>query len=312
MPDKQKIIVVGATGQIGSALCERILRDSTYDLVIFSRTPEKARESIPGAADYVAWQPEETGAWAVKLDGAYGVVNLAGAPAFGVRWTKQYRQMLRENRITIARGLVRAMQSATVRPHVFIQASSVGAYGYTSMQNSDFNEETPPDADSYSEESLATEKEAMSAESLGVRTVVLRAGFVLSKKAGGFPSMSRSVSRGWGGILSPGTQWLPWIHIEDEVDIILSALTDERLRGPLNATAPQVPTQRQFMQTLGKAVGRRVWMVIPAALLRLFMGDAAAILTRGKRIVPARLLAESFQFHYPTLDRAFEDLLSKQ
>lgn len=307
---KRRVVVVGATGEIGRALSKRIPGEGSYELVVFSRDLEKAHKVVPGAAEYVAWQPEEDGAWATALDGAYGVINMAGAPIFGVRWTPEYRKEMQKNRMTIARGLVKGMTNARVRPQVFIQGSSVGSYGFTTMSNNVFDEDTPADDDLFSQESLEIEREAQKAEAVGVRTVLVRTGFVLDRNGGGLPAMAQSARRFTGGILLPGKQWLPWIHIEDEIGIILQALEDTRIRGAINAIAPEVLTNRDFMRTMGRILHRPILMRVPGFILQTFMGDSAAILTRGKRIRPKRIIDWGYQFHYATLEAALRDLLS--
>lgn len=311
MQDVKRIVVVGATGEIGHALSQCILQQPDYELVVFSRDPDRAKQIVPGAFEYVAWQPEETGTWASAINGAYAVVNLAGAPAFGTKWTPEYRRQLRENRITIARGLVRAMEEASVRPRVYINGSSVGSYGFTTGGNQEVTEDTTPDTDSYARESLEVEQEALKAENIGVRTVLLRTSFVLESNGGGLPQMAQSMRRYMGGIILPGTQWLPWIHIDDEVGIIMKALNDERVRGPINATAPDVPTNRTFMKTMGKVLHRPVIMRLPGFMLRTFLGDGAAILIRGRRVVPGNITRLGYQFQYPTLEQALHNLLQK-
>jgi uncharacterized protein (TIGR01777 family) len=309
MPEAKRVIVVGATGEIGRAISARLLLDPSYALVVFSRNPEAARQKVPGAADYVAWEPAETGAWAAAVDGAYAVINMAGAPTFGVRWTPEYRAFLHTNRTTTLRGLVRAMDAAATRPQVFVAASAVGAYGFTSRGRQEVTEATPGDEDPYGTESRLVEGEALAAEALGVRTVLPRTGFILDRAGGGLPGMARSVRRFTGGIILPGTQYLPWIHIEDEAGIIMRALEDPQLRGPVNATAPDVVTNREFMRTLGRTLHRPVPMRVPGFVLRRFLGDAAAILTSGRRVVPRKLLDLGFQFQYPTLKQALANLL---
>jgi uncharacterized protein len=143
-----------------------------------------------------------------------------------------------------------------------------------------------------------------------VRTVLPRTGFILERAGGGLPGLARSMRRFTGGIILPGTQYLPWIPIADEASIIMRALDDPQLRGPVNATAPEVVTNREFMRTLARMLHRPVPMRVPGFVLRRFMGDAAAILTSGRRVVPRKLLDLGFQFQYPTLKQALADLLS--
>ncbi|HEV2461801.1 MAG TPA: NAD-dependent epimerase/dehydratase family protein [Ktedonobacterales bacterium] len=226
MPEAKRVIVVGATGEIGRAISAKLLSDPVYALVVFSRDPEAARQKVPGAVDYIAWEPVETGQWAAAVDGAYAVINMAGAPSFGVRWTPAYRAFLHTNRTTILRGLVRAMEDAATRPVVFVAASAVGAYGFTSKGRQEVTEATPGDEDAYGVESRLLEGEALRAEALGVRTVLPRTGFILDRAGGGLPGLARSMRRFTGGIILAGTQYLPWIHIADEASIIMRALDD--------------------------------------------------------------------------------------
>ena len=125
----RRVIVTGATGLIGAALCRR-LQERGYAPVVFSRDPARARTQLPGLGDYVAWEPAEDGAWASALDGAYGVVSLAGASVFGPRWTPAYKREIRDTRTVGTRGLVRAMAKARSQPQVFVSASAIGVYGF--------------------------------------------------------------------------------------------------------------------------------------------------------------------------------------
>src|SRR5579872_1743017 len=128
MVENKRIVVAGATGTIGKALCKSLL-ERGYDVVVFSRNPEKAREIVPGAVEYVSWQPEETGAWFAAIEGAFAVINLAGAPFF-TRWTEGYKQEMTNSRVIGTRGLIHAMKEAKARPQVFIVGTSQGYYGY--------------------------------------------------------------------------------------------------------------------------------------------------------------------------------------
>ena len=129
MSGAKRVIVTGATGLIGKEVCKR-LRERGYAVVVFSRDRDAAREKVPGAADYVAWQPEESGAWASTIDGAQAVINLAGASIAGKRWSEEYKRQIRHSRIIGTRGLVNAMKAAATKPHVFVSGSAVGYYGF--------------------------------------------------------------------------------------------------------------------------------------------------------------------------------------
>jgi uncharacterized protein len=250
---KKRVVVAGATGTIGKALCKRLI-ESGYELVVFSRNPDSAREIVPGAAEYVAWKPQEQGPWEAVVDGAYGVVHLAGAPFF-TRWKNEdYKREMNDSRLSGTLGLIHAMREARSKPEVFIYGSSVGYYGFENTnRDMKMDENAPAGNDFWGQDSKKLEEEAAKAEALGIRTVMLRTGILLSEDSGPLPGQVPQYRWFMGGFVLPGTQWYPWIHIDDEVGIIMLALEDERVRGPINVTAPEPPTNREFYKALGKA-----------------------------------------------------------
>ena len=309
MAEQKRIVVVGATGLIGKAVSQLLL-ERGYELIVFSRRPDAAKAIIPGAAHYVEWQPQEEGAWAQYIDGAYGVINMAGAPFFR-KWTPEYRREIYESRLFGTRGLIHAMQTAQVKPHVFISGSSVGAYGYDTKVNlnTPMSEDSAAGEDSWGQESLLLEREAEQAESFGVRVVVVRTGIVLADHDSALQGQLPQFERGFGGWVRPGTQWYSWIHLDDEASLILFALENGQVRGPLNATAPEPQTNREFSQTLGHVLHRRVWLGMPGALLKRFLGPVVITVTNCKRVVPTKALAQGYQFKYTKSEDALRDLL---
>ena len=302
----RRVIVTGATGLIGAALCRR-LQERGYAPVVFSRDPARARTQLPGLGDYVAWEPAEDGAWASALDGAYGVVSLAGAPVFGPRWTPAYKREIRDTRTVGTRGLVRAMAKARSQPQVFVSASAIGVYGF--RDDTPLDETAAPGTDFLAQVCVAWEAEARAAEALGVRTSLQRIGIVLARDGGPLYYMALPTRLGLGGYILPGNQWVSWVHIEDAVSAVLLALEDERVRGPVNVVAPDARRHRDFMRTLGRCLRRPVWAPVPGFALRLAVGEFAQTLTTGQRVVPARLEAWGYRFRYPMLEPALRDLL---
>ena len=144
-----------------------------------------------------------------------------------------------------------------------------------------------------------------------MRTVLLRTGYVLdASPRGGLARQAAQFRRGFGGPVLPGKQWVPWIHLADEVGLIQMALSDERVRGPLNCTAPEVPRNREFAATLGRVLGKPVRMAVPGFAMRMGLGVAADILIHGRRVVPQKALDLGYQFRFPTLESALRDLLT--
>lgn len=311
MSEKKRVVIAGATGEIGSVLCKRLLEEN-YELVVLSRDPEKARKTVGGAADYLAWhaEPEAAEPWARAIDGAYAVVNLAGAPFFQ-RWTEEYEREVHDSRMNGTRGLIDAMRQAANRPRVFIYGSSVGYYGYEGFTDKAFDEHSPRGDDFWGQDSQGLEAEAEKAGQTGVRTVLVRTGVVLDRNAGVLAGAIPQFRSNFGGWILPGSQWVSWIHIDDEVGLIKFALEDERVQGALNATAPEPQTNHDFYRTLGKVMHRPCWFPMPGFMLRLFLGKVAAIIIHGRRVIPEKALNLGYRFHYPTSEQALRQLLEE-
>lgn len=303
----RRVVVTGATGLIGKKLCEQ-LTFKGYELVVFSRNPEKARKMVPGAT--VAWAPTaEPGAWASVLEGAYGVVHLAGAPIFA-RWTEAYKQEIRDSRVLGTRGLVAAMAAAEKKPAVFVYGSAIGYYGFRGDEEID--ESGAPGDDFLAQVQGESEREAVRAEQAGIRTVLLRTGAVLDPGKGALPTMLPFFQMWMGGPVLPGTQWFSWVHVDDEVGLIMLALEDERARGPLNATSPEPQTNRDFSATLGRVIGRPAWLPVPRFALSLVFGEMGSVVAEGQRVIPRKALDLGYQFRYPNLEEALRQLLGRQ
>ncbi|HWQ13338.1 MAG TPA: TIGR01777 family oxidoreductase [Roseiflexaceae bacterium] len=331
MSNEKRVVVTGATGHIGRPLCRR-LRERGYSVVVFSRNPAAARRSVPGAAEYVAWRPEEQGAWAAAVDGAHAVIHLAAASLFERRWSAAYKREIVESRRLGTRGLVRAMAQARARPKVFVSMSAVGYYGPHGDEPLD--EHAPPGDDFLARVCRdAWESEAARAEELGVRTVIVRSGVViggegpmrlpidlrgaslsrpgliLKTEEGALPLLVLPFHFFLGGPILPGTQYISWIHIDDIVGILLMALEDERVRGPINATAPEPRTNREFVRTIGRVMGRPAWLPIPGFALRLLLGEMGDMVTTGQRVIPRKAQELGYRFAHPELEEALRSIL---
>ncbi|WP_298406563.1 TIGR01777 family oxidoreductase [uncultured Chloroflexus sp.] len=307
----KRIVITGATGLIGRKLVAELRND--YELVIFSRDPARARSALPGAAEYVAWQPAEQGPWFANINGAWGVIHLAGAPIssglLGMRWTPQYKAEILNSRVIGTRGIVNAMAAAQQRPTVFVSASAVGYYGFY-RDSTPLDESAPAGRDFLAQVCVAWEAEAAKAEALGVRTVMIRTGLVLDPNSGALPQIMLPFKLLIGGPILPGTQVYPWIHPADEVGLIRFALENERVRGPLNAAAPNALANRDFAAVLGKVLGSPSWLPVPEFSLRLALGEMADLVVNGQNAVPRKALDLGYQFQFPTLEPALRDLLN--
>lgn len=312
MTENRRIVITGATGLIGRRLFSA-LQSRGYSLTIFSRNPAQARTVLPGASAYIAWEPAESGPWAEALAGAYGLVHLAGAPIskglLGPRWYPDYKAEILNSRVIGTRGLVNAMAGLEQRPQVFVCASAIGYYGY--RDDTPLDENAPPGDDYVAQVCVAWEREAARADELGIRRVSLRTGIVLDPEEGALNQLLLPFRMFSGGPVLPGSQYYSWIHPADEIGLLLLALEDERVRGPLNATAPNPKTNRAFSETLGRVVGSPSWLPVPEFSLRIALGEMADLVVKGQRVLPKQALALGYQFQFPELEGALRDLLGR-
>jgi uncharacterized protein (TIGR01777 family) len=296
-----KIMIAGATGFIGSALVERLRREG-HELLLLSRRPRRSR----GRERWLTWTPETAGEWQRAVDGVDGIVNLAGEPIAAKRWSNARKEALSRSRIVNTRTLVDAVASASAKPKFFVSASAVGYYG--SRGDEIITEAAPPGDDFLARLCVAWEREAQRAEEQGVRVALVRTGIVLGKGEGALAKMVTPFKLFAGGRLGSGRQWMPWIHIDDEVSLIRFLMDSDRARGPFNATAPNPVTMSDFAGTLGRVLNRPAWAPVPAWLLSLLLGEMADMLLGGQRAVPAAAEELGFKFRYRELGRALESL----
>ncbi len=299
-----KVVVAGANGLIGKSLVAK-LRARGDDVVALVRTPDAGAAWARGVTQQ-AWDGRAMGPWASSVDGADAIVNLAGAPVAGKRWSEAWKKEILSSRLDSAKVLVEAARAATRKPRVFVAGSAIGYYGFHGDEPLD--ESAGPGTDFLAEVCAQWEDVSRAAEALGLRTVLLRTGVVLASDGGALQQMLPPFKAFVGGPIGDGKQWLSWIHLDDEVGLILWAL-DRELRGPLNAAAPGAVTMKDFSKALGRALGRPSWLPVPGFALRAALGEFASMLTHGQRVVPKAALDAGYVFRFPVLDAALADLL---
>ena len=293
-----RILVTGGTGFIGAALCARLM-DAGHQLAVLSREPRRVRKPALGVErleDLTGQPPWEA------------VINLAGEPIAGGRWSAARRRQLRSSRIDLTEALVDWVRRRQVRPRVWVNASAVGYYGIA--ESDEPVTEAAGGDDSFSSRLCRDwEQAALQVETWDVRTCVLRFGIVLGPDGGALERMLPAFRLGLGGRLGTGRQWMPWIHREDVLGIIERCLVSAHLRGPINCTAPNPVTNREFTRTLGEVVRRPTPATMPAWAVRLLFGQMGEeLLLRGRRVVPQRLRDAGYSFRYERLEAALADV----
>jgi uncharacterized protein (TIGR01777 family) len=302
--ERGRIVITGGTGLIGGRLAAE-LAAAGHDVVVLTRDPERA-EPPPGARA-AGWDAETAAGWGPLADGALGIVHLAGEPIDG-RWTAARKHRIRASRVRSSRAVLAAIEAARTRPRWLLQGSAVGYYGTRGEEP--VTEEAGPGADYLAEVSIEWEAATAPAESLGVRRAILRTGLVLAAESGLLARMLTPFRLGLGGPLGSGRQYMPWIHLADEIAAIRFLARTEAARGPFNLAAPEPVTNAEFTRTLARVLRRPAVFRVPGFALRLARGEMADLALAGQRAVPRALEALGFRFRFPALEPALRDLLS--
>jgi len=301
-----RTVVTGGTGLIGRSLLRRLPEPA----VVLSRADQPAARAV-GADLVVRWDPVAGPPPPPQaLRGADVVFNLMGEPAADGRWTAEKKRRIRDSRVVGTRHLVAGLAALDERPRVLVSASAVGYYG-------DRGDEILDERSSRGEGFLADvcvdwEREAMVAERLGIRVVCVRIGLVMSTAGGALAKMLPPFRLGAGGRLGNGRQWMPWIHIDDLVGILLHAARSETLRGPINGVAPAPLTNAAFTAALAHTVHRPALLPMPAFALNVAFGEMSGMLMASQRVMPTAAQRSGYAFSHPDLDEALASLLGPE
>jgi hypothetical protein len=296
-----RLVITGATGFIGSALCTALLEQG-HALTLLTRG--SPRDANTGTKRWLHWTPGTLRDWHAALDGVDGVINLAGEPIAEKKWTPARRHAIEQSRIDATHSLVQACAKVRRKPAFLINASAVGYYGPRGDET--LTEDAPAGNDFLGSLCKTWEEEAQEAEELGMRVVRLRTGIVLGPGGGALTKMATPFKFFIGGRLGSGKQWMSWIQLEDLLRMFSLVIENPRARGPINATSPNPVQNEEFSRTLGKALHRPCWAPVPAFVLELALGEMAQMLLTGQRVVPAAAEKLGFQFRYPHLQEALE------
>ncbi|MBI5906130.1 MAG: TIGR01777 family protein [Deltaproteobacteria bacterium] len=299
-----RIVVSGSSGLVGSALAPMLAAAGHEVVRLVRRAPAPGEKAV-------RWDPDRGGIDPEGLAGVEAAVHLAGGNIGAARWNPARKALLRDSRVNGTRLLCGALAALPGPPRVLVSASAVGYYGDRGEE--ELTEEHPPGRGFLPDVCRAWEEATGPAERSGIRVVRLRIGMVLARDGGALPAMLPPFRIGLGGALGSGRQYMSWVALEDVCGIVLHALADERLRGPVNAVAPAPATNREFTSTLARVLGRPAIFTVPAFALRLLVGEMAdALLLSSARVVPKRLLETGYAFRSPGLEPTLRRLLGKE
>ncbi|WP_438448347.1 TIGR01777 family oxidoreductase [Gorillibacterium sp. sgz5001074] len=292
-----KIAITGGTGFIGRHLARELLNRG-HRVAVVSRSASKQVEGT----ELLTWaqleeNPDAGGGW-------QAIVNLAGE-TINQRWTDAAKRRILDSRVEAAERVARWVEKMKTKPDVVVNGSGMNIYGTSESAVFDERDSGAP-SDFLS--SVVEKWEQAADQIQGVRLVKIRVGLVLSGDGGALPPMALPYKLGIGGRVGSGKQWISWIHIRDMVNLLIFAIENDRVSGPVNATAPNPVTNDEMGRILAKVLHRPHWLPVPSMAMRLIFGELSDLLLKGQHVVPRKLLELGFRFEYPELDEALHEI----
>lgn len=300
------VLITGGSGFIGRRLSQELLQRGDR-VTILTRDVGKARGKVPSGVRVAGWTPDREGPWYDELDKVDAVVHLAGE-VVAQRWSDAKKKEIVDSRVGSTERLVEAIGRATHRPQVLVSASATGYYGARDP-NEELDEASEPGKGFLSELVVQWEGAAKKAEEHGVRPVMLRIGVVFGKGGGALKQMVPAFKLFVGGPIGDGKQIYSWVHIDDVVGMILMAIDDDRVTGPVNATSPYPATAGEVAKAIGVTLNRPSFFKVPKGIASAMLGEAAEIVTESQRVVPRRAIELGYEFRYARLMPALESIL---
>jgi uncharacterized protein (TIGR01777 family) len=300
-----KVFMTGGTGFVGTYLSRKLVR-AGHTVTILTR-----RERPPAAAPGISFlvdDPNRAGPWMAAVPEHDWIINLAGASIFG-RWNEALKKEIMESRVRTTRNLVTALAEGDLN-QLFCSTSAVGCYGPRGEE--ELTEDSDPDSGFLGEVARTWEAEALLAQGLGIRVVITRFGIVLGKDGGALGQMVPMFRKFLGGALGSGQQWFSWIHQQDHARAFLFIQEHPEISGPVNFTAPTPVRNRDLTKALGEVLNRPTFLTAPEFMVRLVLGEFGETVLTGQKVFPQRLSGAGFDFKFPTIEAALNDLLGKK
>ena len=298
-----KVLIAGGSGFIGTQLA-RVLIARGDEVIILTR---RMMPQTGGSIRFMQWDARSEGTWLSDVEGMDAWVNLVGENLASGRWTQKRKASIRSSRVESGKVLAQAVMSLIAPPKVFVQASAIGIYGTSLTER--FSEKSEPGQDFLARLAVEWEASTQPVEAAGVRRVVIRTGVVLDKTHGALPPMVLQARLFSGGPLGSGSQWLSWIHIDDEVGAILHLMDNASCKGAYNLTAPTPATNATVARAICQNLKRPYWFRVPSFLLKAAVGEMATLLLDGQCVLPENLQASGYKYRYDSLEKAVQDLL---
>jgi uncharacterized protein (TIGR01777 family) len=298
----KRIVIAGATGFIGTALCRKLKPD--YELIALSRS----RGTLENLAKIVQWDAKSLGNWTKEIDGAFAIINLSGENIAEGRWTSEKKEKILHSRLDSSKALLEAIKQAKKKPKVAVIASAIGFYG--SRGDEQLDEDSSMGEGFLADVCRQVEGVASQIDAAGVRCVVILSGIVLGSEGGVLARLVPMFRSYLGGYLGSGRQWSSWISMDDEINAIRFLMEDDNLRGVFNLTAPQPVTMKEFCEILGTVLKRPSWVSVPSFVIKAAFGEMAdELFLASQKVLPKRLSRAGFKFKYPDLQSALESIL---
>ncbi len=297
----KQVVIAGATGFIGRALCKDLCKD--YKVIALSRNAGRAGQSIGDFAEVFEWDGITAGTWIRHVNGAFAVINLAGDSIASGRWNRHKKETILNSRLDAIGAIIAAIKQVENKPSVVIQASAIGYYG--SRGNQQLNEKSPPGEGFLADVCKKVELSAGQIENLGVRLAIIRTGIVIGSGGGALPNLAKPFRFFLGGYPGSGKQWFSWISLHDQIRAIKFLMENEKQQGVFNLTSTQPVTMKELCRSIGGILHRPCWGGIPAFVLRPALGEMAdEMLLTGQKVLPEKLLDAGFEFEYPEIEDA--------
>lgn len=301
-----KIAIAGGTGFVGKALSKELVHKGHEVLILTRNIPHSSEQKVR----YVKWlgdctRPE------FELDGVDAIINLAGESLNSGRWTEDRKERIYNSRIQATREIIRMISNMKNKPATLINASAVGYYGNSRTKT--FTEDTTEQArDFLGEVVWSWEEEARTVEDFGVRVVFARFGVILGKEEGALPKIVLPYKLFAGGTVGSGQQWISWIHLDDVVGLVVFALENEDISGPMNVVSPTPVTMKEFGKSVGRVLHKPHWLPVPSFALKLLLGEMSILVLEGQMVLPKKAEQHGYKFMYSYVDEALENILKSK